>query len=301
MPYDWVAGPNGLSSLGATGFVFKAKSQTTGEFVAIKQIRLNRDVTRDRVLNETHLLLRCDHPNVLRFGGIMQLTNMGTFYLVTRPWAPITLARFVFDQDREQFRHWDKGKPGLMIYWYKWNRIFGICVGLATGLAHLHSNGIKHKDIKPENDLLHDVQNKNGYWEVTPIIADLDHSKAINYANTTDFTKSTYQYLAPEQKSHTESTEKADVFALGCCFALLFALSFHEDGAHRVIDCISDESKGRSCAFGDHYEEVLVLLDQLSNRTSYDRLRSAVWRMLVKDPKQRADIQEVLSILKPGV
>lgn len=102
--------------------------------------------------------------------------------------------------------------------------VYNIFEQLADGLVHIHEKPIKHKDIKPSNILLQQTQTESGSWCVTPIIADFGISKPVERDRPTNCTKSTIDFLAPEQISHTESTLKLDIFTLGCCFALTLAV-----------------------------------------------------------------------------
>ena len=59
-----------------------------------------------------------------------------------------------------------------------------------TGLSHLHDKGIMHRDIKPENLAIRSIQDPIG------VILDLDAATTLK--SSTDHTKGTVPYLAPE-------------------------------------------------------------------------------------------------------
>ncbi|KAK3337779.1 kinase-like domain-containing protein, partial [Cercophora scortea] len=75
---------------------------------------------------------------------------------------------------------------------------------LATALAYIHSKGVRHKDIKPENVLI-SMSNV--------VIADFGTSKACG-----DPLKGTKMYWAPEVVDKQYRNESSDIWSLGCVF-----------------------------------------------------------------------------------
>ena len=88
---------------------------------------------------------------------------------------------------------------------------------ILKGLVFLHSNGVVHRDIKPDNILM--TKNKNG--EIVVKIADFSlaeyyHSKRLNTVCGTP------GYMAPEMFCEEEYDEKVDVFSLGIILYMLY-------------------------------------------------------------------------------
>lgn len=121
-------------------------------------------------------------------------------------------------------------------------RAFGC---LANGLAYIHAKGIRHRDIKPQNILIH---------QHSVVITDFGSSRdtAQLESDTTegpvDF--QTRMYSAPEVLNCTKRSLEADVYSLGCVFIEIFSalcqLSKWEldseyahimDKIHLSIDC----------------------------------------------------------------
>jgi serine/threonine protein kinase len=84
---------------------------------------------------------------------------------------------------------------------------------LVAGLAFMHENKVRHKDIKPRNILVHKER---------MIYTDFGYS-----FDSTDFSSSTtigpssgntLRYSAPEVLEHEERNSRSDVFSLGCVF-----------------------------------------------------------------------------------
>ncbi len=195
--------------------------------------------------------------------------------------------------------------------------VYRIFQGLVDGLDYMHNEAMtKHKDIKPSNILLYNHHISTVRRRETPIIADLGISKIIDDDASTDYTKSTRKYLAPEQLGllgKRESTAKADVFALGCCFALtLGVVSAGSAGAKAISDVVSRYREpgtngitpltsggwnrlGGTGIFAKELSGVLNVLDNLCAGADLPqkKVHNIVKEMLNPDPKARPDIKSV--------
>lgn len=92
---------------------------------------------------------------------------------------------------------------------------------LAAGLAYIHAKGIRHKDIKPKNILIHCG---------SVIYTDFGSSKDATQPgeSTTEGQPAflTKKYSAPEVIAHTKRNFGADIYSLGCVYIeLLSALN----------------------------------------------------------------------------
>jgi len=107
---------------------------------------------------------------------------------------------------------------------------------VTQGLAHLHSKGIVHRDIKPTNILIF-VRNQGSEAEESQIkLADFGISKALNaeredYTNTSVANPSgTKGWMAPEVYKLNRFDSKVDIFPLGCIFAYTLTGGKHPFG-----------------------------------------------------------------------
>jgi serine/threonine protein kinase len=89
------------------------------------------------------------------------------------------------------------------------NRAFGC---LTSGLAYIHKHTIRHKDIKPQNILIHDGRVIYTDFGIS-FNADQQDTTTIGYTNA--FTR---RYCAPEVQDYTSRNRKSDVYSLGCGF-----------------------------------------------------------------------------------
>ena len=86
-------------------------------------------------------------------------------------------------------------------------RVTPIAIGILNGLAFLHSQGIIHNDIKPENVVL-DLNE-------VPALVDFDTSKDQNVATVTKQGGWTPGYVAPEISGGAPPSPQSDMYAFG--------------------------------------------------------------------------------------
>ena len=83
---------------------------------------------------------------------------------------------------------------------------------VVEGMLHLHTKGVLHRDMKPENIFMRDKEDP-----VSCVVADMD--MAIVYAETTRQSRrghvGTPGYMAPEILQNNDYDYQADVWSLG--------------------------------------------------------------------------------------
>ena len=293
--------PESRAFRGAFGAVYKAIcSSGTAEpkVYAIKEIEVKDGKEQTQVERELAMLKRCNHVNILKLEDAYRIRmEPSAVFLVTEPWAQASLRRF--------FDTLDNQNRSSLCPWYDQSTAvacFGpIFKGFIDGLTYLHEQSIKHKDIKPENLLLHYIgQSQDGLNPavgrpvIRPIIADLGTSKIQLSCASTNFTHSTYEYLAPEQAAHTESTFKADIFSMGCCFAL--AVGVVCEGRQGLLS-LQNVVMDNSCSFARELRKVVSAMNNLSVTNKSRALRLIAEWMLFSDPAERPDSKSVQQLL----
>jgi serine/threonine protein kinase len=83
---------------------------------------------------------------------------------------------------------------------------------LASAIAYLHEQKVRHKDLKPSNVLL----SRNNLW-VTDFGTSTDFS-LLSTSATENGERGTPKYFAPEVAAFKPNGRSADVFSLGCIF-----------------------------------------------------------------------------------
>ncbi len=88
--------------------------------------------------------------------------------------------------------------------------IVRIAAGVARGLQFAHAQGVIHRDLKPDNILIHS--------DGSPVISDFGIARAVSgYVASTgvNMTIGTPLYLSPEQAQGRPLDQRADFYALG--------------------------------------------------------------------------------------
>ncbi|KAG6482363.1 cysteine-rich receptor-like protein kinase 10 [Zingiber officinale] len=201
--YDKLAAATGNFSskhkLGEGGFgpVYKGRLED-GREVAVKQLgRGSRQGARE-FENETLLLLRVQHKNVVKLHGYC--ADGDDKLLVYEYVSNQSLDKFLFSGEEGRKAELD------------WARRYQVILGVARGLLYLHESAhttIIHRDIKASNILL------DGRW--TPKIADFGMARLYpeNQTHVNTRVAGTNGYMAPEYVMHGVLSVKADVFSFG--------------------------------------------------------------------------------------
>jgi len=127
----------GLLGEGTYGKVYKARNRRTGEFVALKQMKLEaqEEGVPSTAIREIALLKEVSHPNVVPL--------LEVFCKPTK----LVLVFELLDNDLKKYMKTLNGRltPGVVK-----NFAFQLC----RGVEFCHANRIIHRDIKPQNLLI---------------------------------------------------------------------------------------------------------------------------------------------------
>ena len=149
---------------------------------------------------------------------------------------------------------------------------------LASAISFMHRQKVRHKDIKPQNILIH-----QGSMIITDFGYSLDHSKIGKSTTTGRPSAFTRRYCAPEVNDWGPRNSRSDIFSLGCVF-LEILLALNETIA------ASDSSIPYQEVLEDsHFRSSLMQLSALGLLTSL---------MLCDEPDSRPDAALVVSSLK---
>jgi eukaryotic-like serine/threonine-protein kinase len=208
---------------GGMATVYRATDETLGRPVAVKV--MHSGLASDpgfveRFRREAQNAARLNHPNVVTVhdGG----EHDGAAYIVMELVDGRTLRDLIerFGRlDRDTTRH--------------------VVSGVAAALDHAHTKGVVHRDVKPENVLLHE----NRAIKLTDFgIADmLDPSMSAMTA--TGQILGSPNHMAPGQVEGGDTDARSDIFAVGtilywlCTGVLPFAGKNPHQVLKRVVDC----------------------------------------------------------------
>ena len=154
----------------------------------------------------------------------------------------------------------------------------------ARGLAHAHSSGVIHRDVKPAN-LLIDSNGTIKLLDMGLALIAADDEESLTVANNENVL-GTADYLAPEQALDSHSVDhRADIYGLGC--TLYFVLTGKPP--------FSDGTLAQRIA--KHQTEMPTAIRQLRPDCPGE-LEGICVKMIQKDPKYRyqsaEDVAEVL-------
>lgn len=243
---------------GGAGNVFVAKDKRDGSKCALKVLRPETESVEEvqkRFVREIAVAQTFASPNVIKYFDC-GLGEDGVLYYTM------------------EHIKWGSLKDLLRVRrTLPWNEAVECSIQLADGLAHLHSKGVIHRDLKPDNVFLSD----DGHLK----LGDFGLVRASSLARLTldGSTVGTAKYLAPEQARGVEQLDgRTDVYALGC--------NLFEMIAGRPPFTADSSTAGYVDLMKQHVEKTAPRLSDLvaSIPTALDEL---VAEMLAKAPDDR--------------
>jgi len=196
---------------GGSAIVSRVRHKPSGKEFALKRITRAGTISDQRrqlveFAAEVSILKRLSHKHLVSF--VASYTDRESFCLILNPVAKGVLKSVLESQSHE------RPLPEEDIIFLR--RSFGC---LATALAYLHGEKVRHKDIKPGNILLNDGAVYLCDFGVSRDWSDSDHS-----TTTGDIIKATWRYCAPEVSDLDPRNEKSDIWSLGCVFLELITV-----------------------------------------------------------------------------
>ena len=181
---------------GAIGTVFKAQNKATGEYVALKRIRIDNEEEgiACTAIREISLLKELHHKNIVKLHDVIYTERK------------LTLVFEFAETDLKKYLDNFQGQIEM-------STVKSFLFQLLQGLDYCHSRKIMHRDLKPGNLLI----TKNGILK----LADFGLARAFGipvrvYSNDVV----TLWYRAPDvllgNKNYTNSI---DLWSVGCIFA----------------------------------------------------------------------------------
>jgi serine/threonine protein kinase len=238
---------------GSTGVVVEATDRLSGKDYAVKVMSYSDLKSRNLLLKverELGILRRISHEHVLRFHEFRREGDL--MFIVTENCVGGDLLSWIVDG-----RVKEKGTVKRLFY------------EVALGIQYLHSQGIAHNDIKPENVII------DGSGRAK--LGDFGYAKTEAFAGD-DEKSGTLMYAAPELfGAGRYHTQKADIWSVGIVLYTLATGTFPFD--------MSDERRViRQICQG-----------RLKYRRCLDRkVESLVRRMTKTNANKRPTIESVL-------
>jgi Tol biopolymer transport system component/serine/threonine protein kinase len=187
---------------GGMSHVFVAEEKSLGRRIVVKVLSLDASTTMsvERFKREIHVAARLQHPHIV---PLLSAGDIGGLPFYTMPFVKGESLRARLSRSGE-----------LSV-----NEAVHLLRDVAAALAYAHSEGVVHRDIKPDNVIV-----SGG----VAVVTDFGVSKAVDVAATEAHTDSTGitsigvalgtpAYMAPEQASADPHVDhRADVYSFGC-------------------------------------------------------------------------------------
>ena len=229
---------------GTFGVVYRAKEEKTGEIFAIKRVFQDKKYKN----RELEILKELNHPNVINLKHYFYTKTEKEgkepeiFLNCVMDYFPQTLSRIlsVNFQSRKQL------DPFIAkLYAYQ----------MMLSLKYLHSKGIAHRDIKPQNILVEPKKNKIKVCDFGSAKKLIQGQKSISYICSRF-------YRAPELIfGATDYTNQIDVWSMGCVISELvlgrpmFPGATTSDQLVEIIRILGTPTKDDICSMNPHFKD----------------------------------------------
>jgi serine/threonine-protein kinase len=185
----------GLLGTGGMAFVYRGHDLRHDRKVAVKVLRpeLAAVVGAERFLQEIRVTANLQHPHILPLYDSGSVEGL-VYYVM-----PLVAGESLRSRLTRE-RQLPVGETVELLR------------AAASALDYAHRHRVIHRDVKPENILLHDGQ---------PLVADFGIALAVSAAagpriTQTGMSIGTPQYMSPEQASAEPVDGRTDIYALGC-------------------------------------------------------------------------------------
>lgn len=175
--------------IGTGGFakVYKAFDTVAQRQVALKFFKADLE-EKYSVAGELHKVMLFKHPNLIQYYDV-HIIDSPTIYDSTNK-MQIGVMEYANKGDYNDFM---RTFPSI-------ETIKDVFIGILKGLSYLHQHGVVHRDIKPQNLLIHQENGK-----LIPKICDFGLAKRLSHQEeVSSQLMGTMEYMAPEQFNTTK-------------------------------------------------------------------------------------------------
>ncbi|KAI9856071.1 MAG: hypothetical protein M1813_009291 [Trichoglossum hirsutum] len=266
---------------------------------------------RSGELKEIESLKRLNHQHIVKLVGTF--THLQHLNLLLWPVATCDLATFLSDlsifKKNNKLLDFSDVNPNPIHRFDKLGIEVTTCVEaqksarawlyqkfgcLAEAISYLHSNDIKHKDLKPSNILL----SRKGLW-LTDFGISRDFS-TLPSSQSDNGERGTPLYFAPEVAERQPNGRPADIFSLGCIFMEMFWATCMPK---RTMEDLKAIRSAEDCSFQANLkalrQECVSSILSITDREvmAVQKLLPMISQMLHPNPQARPQASDVKSEL----
>jgi predicted Ser/Thr protein kinase len=253
----------GLLGKGGMGEVYKAEDLKLKQTVALKflpeSIALDGGMLA-RFHNEVRIARQVAHPNVCRVYDIGEVEGLSFLSM-----------EFIDGEDLSSLLRRIGRLPG--------DKAVELARQLCAGLAAAHEAGVLHRDLKPANVMI----DGRGKARIT----DFGLAVVSDELRGDEALAGTPAYMAPEQLTGKEATQRSDIYALGLVLYELFT-GKRVFEAKSIQELIALHEKSTPPSPSSHVKDI----DPLAERV--------ILRCLEKDPRARPASAVQVALALPG-
>ncbi len=211
---DAVLGHGGMAT------VFRCRDEQLDRDVAVKVMHdavVADDELRGRFEREAKVLASLSHPHIV---SLLDFGLQGTApYLVMELLPGQSLGDLLADGQR-----------------LPWDRAVRLVTQLTGAVSHAHKAGVLHRDLKPDNVFLTELDTLGDHVRVLDFgFAKLGEAHGGPKLTNADRRFGTPRYLAPEQLTAAEVDARADLYAIGVIFFQMLAGERPFEGTIREV------------------------------------------------------------------
>lgn len=284
---------------GTYGIVYRAQDKETGDIVALKQLKLEREREGFPVtsLREINALMTCRHPNVVNVREIVVGSRLDQYGNAIYNILDLHVIRVYIVMDFVE--HDLRGLMDEMSQPFSLAEVKTLLKQLLAAVAAMHRSWILHRDLKTSNLLM----TNRGQVKV----ADFGLARRVGVGKLTPLVV-TLWYRAPELLlGQTTYDRPIDLWSVGCIFAELLTLKplfpgrTEPDQLHRLFAVLGMPNErcwpgfaalphsSKIAPHPNHLNHLGNMFSQLS-KAGLDLLKS----LLAYDPKVRPTAEEAL-------
>lgn len=245
---------------GSFATVYRARHQTTNALVAIKSVSLNLLSAKllSNLDSEIAILRTLQHPHIVSLKDCIKTSHH--IHLIMEYCSSGDLSNYIKTSQAAGYPA--SGLDPTLVR--------GLLAQLASSLRFLRERNLIHRDVKPQNLLLHPSSDPN-----LPILklADFGFARSLPSTSLAETLCGSPLYMAPEILRYEKYDAKADLWSVGtvlfemCCGKPPFRASNHVELLRRIEKC------GDNVIFPDSISaDIKSLLSGLLRKNPADRI-----------------------------